>query len=107
MTNKEISRALRLAGQLMELHGENAFKVRAMQNAAFKTERFPEPLEKLDTATLATVDGIGKGLAAKITELNERGSFTELDELVARTPGGVAEMLSIKGIGPKKVAALW
>ena len=107
MTNKEISRALRLAGQLMELHGENSFKVRAMQNAAFKTERFPEPLEKLDTATLATVDGIGKGLAAKIIELNERGSFTELDELVARTPGGVAEMLSIKGIGPKKVAALW
>lgn len=107
MTNKEISRALRLASQLMELHGENSFKVRAMQNAAFKTERVTEPLERLDTNSLATVDGIGKGLAAKIVELNERGTFAELDELIAKTPAGVAEMLSIKGIGPKKVASLW
>jgi len=107
MTNKEISRALRFASQLMELHGENSFKIRAMQNAAFKTERTTESLENLDSTALAAVDGIGKGLAVKIVELNERGSFSELDELIARTPSGVAEMLSIKGIGPKKVAALW
>lgn len=107
MTNKEISRALRLASQLMELHDENPFKVRSMQNAAFKTERLTLSVESMDPADIDSIDGIGKGTADKIRELIVRGSFKDLDELLKSTPEGVIDMLSIKGIGPKKVRALW
>ncbi len=107
MTNKEIARAFKLAGQLLELHDENPFKVRSFQNAAFKVERLPEALETMDAAAIAGIEGIGKSLQARILELNERGSFDELDELKSKTPEGILEILSIKGLGPKKVRTLW
>ncbi|HRS39801.1 MAG TPA: helix-hairpin-helix domain-containing protein, partial [Bacteroidia bacterium] len=107
MTNKEIARAFKLAGQLLELHDENPFKVRSFQNAAFKVERLPEALETMDAAAIAGIEGIGKSLQARILELKERGSFDELDELKSKTPEGILEILSIKGLGPKKVRTLW
>lgn len=107
LSNRELSRAFRLASQLMELHDENPFKVRSMQNASFKIDKIPEPLSSLTEAELAAMDGIGKSTASKITALNEKGVFSDLEELIAKTPGGVIEMLAIKGIGPKKVRALW
>lgn len=107
MSNKEIARAFRLAAQLMELHDQNPFKIRSMQNAAFKVERLQQSLASMDAAELSAVEGIGKSLSLKVSELIQRGSFQDLDDLLEMTPIGVAEMLSIKGIGPKKVRALW
>ena len=107
ITNRQIAKAFRLVSQLMELHEENPFKVRSLQNAAFKIEKIGVPLSEMDVTELASIEGIGKGLQTKITDFITRGSFTDLDELAARTPMGVVEMLSIKGIGPKKVAQLW
>ncbi|MFM2207803.1 MAG: hypothetical protein RL213_1778 [Bacteroidota bacterium] len=107
MTNKEISRALRLASQLLELHEGNPFKIRSLQNASFKVERMPAGISSIPPEEIASIDGIGKGTAEKIRELLQRGSFTELDTLVADTPPGVLDMLSVKGIGPKKVRSLW
>ena len=103
ITNRQIAKAFRLVSQLMELHEENPFKVRSLQNAAFKIEKIGVPLSEMDVTELASIEGIGKGLQTKITDFITRGSFTDLDELAARTPMGVVEMLSIKGIGPKKV----
>lgn len=91
----------------MELHEENSFKVRSMQNAAFNVERFPFSLEGKNAEELAGLEGIGKGTAARILELHQRGSFDELDQWLATTPTGVVAMMAIKGIGPKKVKALW
>lgn len=107
MSNKELARAFRLASQLMELHDENPFKVRSMQNAAFKIEKLPSSLKELTREEITAIEGIGKGLEAKISELLDRGSFTELDQLFEKTPAGVVQLLSIKGIGPKKVRTLW
>lgn len=107
MTNKELSKAFKLTAQLLELHDENPFKIKSLQNAAFKLERFPSPVENLSTEELAAIDGIGKSTQAKIGELLQRQSFLELDEMLAKTPEGVISMLSIKGIGPKKVRVLW
>jgi DNA polymerase (family 10) len=53
------------------------------------------------------MEGVGKSLALKITELQTNGSLAELNKLLGKTPNGVIEMLSIKGIGPKKVGQLW
>lgn len=107
MENKEIIRAFRLAGSLMELHEENPFKIRSYTNAVAVLERLETPLKNLDAVELARIEGVGKTLAARIVELAQTGSFAELDQLVAATPPGVIEMLRIKGIGPKKIRAIW
>ncbi|MCC7233390.1 MAG: DNA polymerase/3'-5' exonuclease PolX [Bacteroidia bacterium] len=107
MTNKEIGKAFKLAGQLMELHGDNPFKSRSFQNAAFRLERFPVPIASVSDADLEGIDGIGKGILEKIKELLTRGSFKELDTLLEKTPPGIIEMMQIKGIGPKKISVLW
>lgn len=107
MSNKEIARAFKLAGQLMELHDENPFKIRSLQNAAFKIERLPAPLEGMSKEEIAAIDGIGKGILSKIDHLLNEGTFEELSSFSKETPEGVVEMLGIKGIGPKKVRVLW
>src|SRR5689334_19058543 len=107
MLNTDIADIFKQVGQLMDLHGENSFKAKAMLNASFKIDKLEQELEELDPEDLEKIDGIGKGLAAKINELNETGELQELEKLLEKTPEGVLDMMQIKGIGPKKVAQLW
>ena len=107
MENKQIARTLRLLSQLMELHEVNPFKIKSIANAAFKIDKLPYKVAGKSHAELEKIDGIGKSMAGKITELLETGSMTELQELLTATPDGVVEMLHIKGIGPKKIATIW
>nr|WP_262502615.1 DNA polymerase/3'-5' exonuclease PolX [Pontibacter flavimaris] len=107
LENKKIIKQFKLAAELMELHDENPFKIRSYANAVAALELVEEPLETLTQAQLESIQGVGKGIAAKILELNEKGTFAELDQMLQVTPPGVVEMLSIKGIGPKKVRNLW
>src|ERR1700744_6050581 len=107
MENKPISRTLRLLSQMMELHEQNPFKIKSLANAAFKVDKLPYPAAGKSLAELEKIDGIGKSTAAKIVELLETGTMSELDELLADTPEGIVEMMRIKGIGPKKVAIIW
>ena len=107
ISNRQIAKAFRLASQLMELHSENPFKIRSLQNAAFKIDKLNAPLSSMDAVEMASIEGIGKGLQSKISDYLNRQSFSDLDELVSRTPHGVIDMLGIKGTGPKKVLQLW
>ncbi len=107
MSNKELAKAFKLTAQLMELHDENPFKIRSIQNAAFKLERHPVPIETLDPNEIGSIEGVGKSIQTKITDLLTTNSFPEMDEMLKLTPKGVIDMLSIKGIGPKKVRTLW
>ena len=91
----------------MELHEVNPFKVKSIANAAFKLDKTDIVLEGLTVQELEKIDGIGKSIAAKINELQTTGSLPELSEMLGRTPDGIVDMLSIKGIGPKKVGQLW
>ncbi len=107
MTTSEIADALKLTARLMELHNQNPFKTKSIANAAFRLGKTGEDLEGKSLAELEQIEGIGKGIAAKINELQTTGSLKELDEAVAATPVGVIELMNIKGIGPKKVGLLW
>jgi len=107
MTTEEIAHALKLTAQLMELHGENPFKIKSIANAAYKLDKTDIDLQGKSLSELELIEGIGKGIAAKINELLITGNLTELSELFLATPPGVIEMLKIKGIGPKKVGQLW
>ena len=108
MTNPEIIEALELTARLLELHGADAFNIRAYSAAAFNLDKLTNvQIAELSFGDLIKIQGVGKGVAGKIIELVEKGSIKETEELLAATPPGVLEMFRIKGIGPKKIAALW
>jgi len=107
MENYEIAEILTKTAKLMELHDENSFKIKSLQNAAFKLDRLPEKIFGKSIEELEKVDGIGKSLSVKLHAYFADGIFQDLLVLIQKTPLGVLEMMEIKGIGPKKVAALW
>jgi DNA polymerase (family X) len=107
LENRKIIKLFKLTAELMELHDENPFKIRSYVNAVAALELVEEPLTGKDQKELESINGVGKGIAAKIVEISETGSFDELDQMLAATPPGVVEMLGIKGIGPKKVRVIW
>ena len=107
MENKPIARKLRLLSQLMELHEVNPFKIKSIANAAFNVDKLPYAVAGKSFEELEKISGIGKSVAAKIIELEQTGTMTELEELLGATPEGVVEMMGIKGIGAKKVSIIW
>lgn len=107
MENKEIIKLLKNTSKLMELFGENEFKIRGYNNAVFALEKTDTQLQKLSAAELEKLDGIGKSIAASIAEINETGTFSYLEELLSKTPEGVLDMLNISGLGPKKIKVIW
>ena len=107
MENKAISRTLKLLAQLMELHEENPFKIKSVTNASFKIDKLPVQLSVQPLSEIDKIEGIGKGIAAKIVELLETGTLQELENILLITPPGIVEMLGIKGIGPKKIGIIW
>ncbi len=107
MKSSEVIETLGIIAKLMELHGENTFKTRAYTNAAFKLGKLRYDFENKTVEDIAAIEGIGKGLATKICELYITGNTPDLKNLLERTPDGVVQMLSIKGLGPKKVRQLW
>lgn len=103
----EIARALREIGALLELDGENPFKVRAYENGARALEAMQEELEKVLTeGRLGELPGVGKALAEKIAQLHQTGRLDLLDRLRASHPPTVLELLELPDFGPKKLLAL-
>lgn len=107
MTNKAIASAFRRLAAVMELHQENAFKIRSYQNAYTLLRKWPDELAGMSLEELESIQGVGKAIAAKIRELVERGELATYRKYADQTPPGVLEMLDIPGVGPKKVRALW
>lgn len=93
--------------QLMELHEENAFKIRGYQSAITGVEREGIPLDALNPTQLQELPGIGKSIAEAIVQIRESGTHPFLDGLLEKTPQGIIELLKIKGLGPKKIKSLW
>lgn len=107
MSNSEIAELLDLYAKLLELHGENSFRLKSYHNAVFKIKKLEVELAQLSLKELEQIDGIGKSIAAKIYSLTQHQNFKELEELLEKTPKGVIEMMQIKGLGPKKTATIW
>ena len=102
-----VARALRELGMLLDVKGENPFKVRAYENGARTLEELPGDIDEVIAAgTLTDLPGIGEALAKKIEELARTGRLELLDRVRAELPAGIGEMLRIPDLGPKKIAAL-
>lgn len=107
MDNYSIADHLSLLARLMDIHGENPFKVRTYSAAAFAIEKLPLPLKDTPREKLFSIKGIGERVGQKVIELLDTGRLAVLDELISKTPPGVIEMLNIKGLGPKKIRTIW
>ncbi|GAB4333437.1 MAG: helix-hairpin-helix domain-containing protein [Flammeovirgaceae bacterium] len=106
MTNKEIIKIFKQIVALMELHEENPHKVSAYQSALFKMERLDAQMKDLKDEEWERI-GLSKGMQEKIRLLLDKGVLPDLEELEAKTPKGVREMLQIKGLGGKKIGVIW
>lgn len=107
MTNADISAALEEIATLLELHGENAFRIQAYRTGARAIDNLGEDLAALvRSGQLTDIPGIGATLREKITALVQTGSIPQLEELRAKTPAGLVQMLRVPGLGPRKVRAL-
>jgi len=110
MENLEIARLLSETADLMEIAEEDGFRIRSYRNGAAAIEGLGERVSDIlaDPARKITdVPGIGKGLAAVLSEILERGSFARRDELLERFPPTALEMLRIPGLGPKSIRLIW
>lgn len=106
-TNRRVAEKLHSMGELLELTGQNVFKVRAYYRAADVVERLPSAVTQYDERSLEQVGGIGVNIARKIVEIKETGSFRELEELKATIPASLVELLELEGIGPRTAHTLW
>jgi DNA polymerase (family X) len=107
MDNSTIAAHFRQLADLMELHGENPFKIKSYANAGRQLKGIDIPLAELDIPNLETIPGVGKAIAEKIHTLVQTGDLPILRKYLDITPPGVVEILQIKGMGPKKIAQLW
>jgi DNA polymerase (family X) len=107
MVNKEIARQFNLLANLMELHGENAFKTKAYANAYLVLRKWDEPLDQMIEAEIDAIPGIGSSVLTKIHEYLSTGKIAAVEKLKGITPEGIQQLLSIKGLGPKKVRQIW
>jgi DNA polymerase (family X) len=109
MDNKEIARILWETGDLMEIAGEDSFRIRSYRNGATAVEGQVESISAIlrdPTRKVTDIPGIGKGLAFVLKEIDETGTCERRSELLKRFPPAALEFLKIQGLGPKGVSLL-
>ena len=108
LTKEQIAEVFESIAQMLELKGENVFKIRAYTNAARALEIYTGDLTAaVGEGRLDEIAGVGKAIADKITELVATGQLAFFERLKAEFPPGIFEMFEVQGLGPKKIKALW
>ena len=107
MDNRALAQVLGEIADLLEIRGDNAFKIRAYRTAAETLATWPQPVVQLSEQQLRGIPGIGKDLAARIRELAETGTCRPHQELLEQFPSTILDLLRLQGVGPKTVATLY
>lgn len=109
MENSQIAAVLTQIADILEILGENPFRVRSYRNGARAIDDLTERLEDLAAAgkDLTELAGIGESLAGKIREVLKTGTCQMLVDLRQRLPPHLPDLLKVKGLGPKKVRLLY
>ena len=107
LDNRAVARTLSEIADLLELKGDNPFKIRAYRNAADIVSHAAEQVASLDEAGLRAWNGIGKDLAGRIREIALTGDCAIRQELLTEFPATLLEVLRLQGVGPKTVAVLY
>ena len=107
MDNKQVAQVFAEIADLLEIRGDNAFKIRAYRTAADTLAAWADPVARMDEAQVRALPGIGKDLAAKIRELSTSGACLYHQELLQQFPPTILDLLRLQGVGPKTVALLY
>jgi DNA polymerase (family 10) len=110
MDNFDIAERFNRLANLMEIRGDDAFRIRSYRNAAETIETWPTPMKTIaheaGAKGLQQIPGVGKAISAKIIELLERGTFEAWEKLITETPATTLDLLRVGGIGLKTAATL-
>jgi DNA polymerase (family 10) len=110
MENNEIAQRFKRLATMMEIRGDDQYRVRSYRNAAEVIETWPTPLREIAAEEgargLQTLPSVGRAISARIIELIERGTFDAWEKLVAETPETVLDVLGVEGVGIKTAATL-
>lgn len=109
VSNAEIADILEELADLLEIEGDNPFRVRAYRTAARTVRGYPRPMSDLvaEDADLAELPGIGEAIAGKIRTIVSTGILPQLEKVESRTPAALVDLLKIDGLGPKRVKTLF
>ena len=108
MDRTDVVKILNFMADLLDLESDNPFRSRSFRSGARALEGLSGDLSQLvEARELTSVKGIGESIAAVIADLLTTGSTGRLDELLEAIPEGVRDMLSIAGLGPKKIRVIW
>ena len=107
MENDELVDSLELLVKLWDVHCVNEFKAKNLSFAIRGLDKFPGLINQLTTDQLVLIPGVGKVIVQLIYQLAQTGTCQELAEIVEKTPPGILDLLKIKGLGAKKVRAIW
>ena len=110
MDNETIARRFQRLANLMEIRGDDRYRIRSYRNAAETIETWPTPLKKIaqeeGVKGLQTIPGVGRAISGKIVELLDKGTFEAWEKLTSETPESVLDLLRVGGIGLKTAATL-
>ena len=109
MDNTKIAKTLDQLADLLEFTGANAFRLRAYRNGARMIRDLPDSIQSKIAAgeDLTKLEGVGKSVAQKCTELCETGKLQQMEELLEDVPRTVLDLLNVPKMGPKKAAAVF
>jgi DNA polymerase (family 10) len=109
VSNADVVRTLERIADLLEIRGENTFKVRAYRQAAVRVENLGRPLRDIAATDdgLRSIDGFGAAIAEKMGELVTTGRSSYLESLESEIPPTLVDILALPGVGPRTVAVLW
>lgn len=111
MTNHQLSQIFSSIASLLEIKGENTFKILAYRKAAETLQTLPRQAENIyhqgGISALKDIPGIGKAIAEKIEELLQTGKLRFWDSLTAEIPPSLLDLLPVPDLGPKKIARFW
>jgi DNA polymerase (family 10) len=110
MNNEAIAERFKRLANLMEIRGDDKFRVRSYRNASEIIETWPTSLQQIAAEDgvkgLQELPGVGKAISGKILELLEKGTFDAWEKLTAETPATTLDLLRVGGIGLKTASTL-
>lgn len=107
MKNQEIAKIFDEIADLLELKGDNLFRIRAYRRAALNLEALTKNIEDLSHGEIIDIPGIGQDLAGKIEEYIKTGSIQAYEDLKNEIPSGLSTLLLVPGLGPKTSRLLY
>jgi DNA polymerase (family X) len=109
MDNKALAGILFETADLMEIDGQDSFRIRSYRNAAQSIEALPQQLSELieEPKKILDIPGIGKGMLEKLQEIFKQGRLSTHVELLQKYRPSMLDLLKIQGLGPKTIALIW